>query len=325
MCILIIADIKNNQINPATAELFTAANTIAKDIITPVYLLIPCNDVKITSNYRPDVKTIVIGMSIYNYNAQGLSKAIASIAHDIDAHYIIGLHTPFTIDFLPSISIEYNAHCITQVHTIQHDEHLTFVRGSCSGKLDQYIDIDNKPVIASIAPGSFDEYIADDTDNSINDTINDTINEVTQITIAAAEKQLCTFITKENKDSSLDEADIIIGVGKGIGSKDNLTLIYNFAKIFPHSAVAGSRIVCDYGWLPYSKQVGITGKSIAPRVYIACAISGSSQHIAGIKGAKTIIAINKDKDAPIFNISHYGIVEDIFTFIPQFLEYVKRL
>jgi len=260
-------------------------------------------------------------MSIYNYNAQGLSKAIASIAHDIKAHYIIGLHTPFTIDFLPSISIEYNAHCITQVHTIQHDEHLTFVRGSCSGKLDQYIDIDNKPVVASIALGSFDEYAAYDT----NDSINDSINEVTQINMDTAEKQLCTYITKENNDSSLDEADIIIGVGKGIGSKYNLIIIYNFAKIFSHSAVAGSRIVCDYGWLPYSKQVGITGKSIAPRVYIACAISGSSQHIAGIKGAKTIIAINKDKDAPIFNISHYGIVEDIFTFIPQFLEYVKRL
>ncbi|HRR61144.1 MAG TPA: electron transfer flavoprotein subunit alpha/FixB family protein [Spirochaetota bacterium] len=318
MSILIIADIKNNQINPATAELFTAANIIAKDITTPVYLLIPCNDVKITSNYRPDVTTIVIGMGIYHYNAPGLSKAIASIAHDIEAHYIIGLHTPFTIDFLPSVSIEYNAHCVTQVHTIEYDEHLTLARGSYSGKLDQFVSIvDDKPVVASITPGSFDEYGAKDAD--------DLINKVIEINIDTAIKQWCTFIISENKDSSLDEADIIIGVGKGIGSKDNLTLIYNFAKFFPHSAVAGSRIVCDYGWLPYSKQVGITGKSISPKVYIACAISGSSQHIAGIKGAKTIIAINKDPYAPIFNVSHYGIVEDIFTFIPQFLEYIQRL
>ena len=193
MSILIIADIKNNQINPATAELFTAANTIAKDIITPVYLLIPCNDVKITSNYRPDVKTIVIGMSIYNYNAQGLGKAIASIAHDIKAHCIIGLHTPFTIDFLPSISIEYNAHCITQVHTIQHDEHLAFVRGSCSGKLDQYIFIEDQPVVASIAPGSFDKYVADDTNNSINDSINEATQINMDINMDTAEKQLCTL------------------------------------------------------------------------------------------------------------------------------------
>lgn len=315
MSIVVIADVKSRSVNPSTNELITAAQQIAKMKSMPVYLLIPFGNIGGDSYCSGDFKTCIVNLNIEQYTAPVLIKHITAFLQEVSVSYIIGLHTPFTIDFMPALSVALNAKCITQIHSINTCESVTVIRGSHAGKLDQHIVINETPVILTILPGSFDPYTISDVQKS----------EIIAINILETDKCVnCEFITKDMTDKSLDEADVIIGAGKGIGSKENLNVIYEFAKVFQHSAVAGSRIVCDYGWLPYSKQIGITGKSISPKVYIACAISGSSQHVAGIKGAKTIIAINKDPYAPIFNVAHYGIVADIFEFIPQFIDFVKQ-
>jgi len=120
----------------------------------------------------------------------------------------------------------------------------------------------------------------------------------------------------EESARDLEEADVIVAVGRGIGNKDNIYLARDLVKIFPSSALAASRIVCDRGWLPYQHQVGITGKTVTPKVYLACGISGTSQHLAGMKDSRIIVAVNSDPGAPFFNYAHYGITEDIITFIP---------
>ena len=315
MSILVIADVKNQTVNPSTLELITIAQKIAKQKNLPVNLLIPFVNIGGDSYCASDFKTYILNINLEQYSAPILVKHISKIIREVDATYIIGLHTPFTIDYVPSLSVNLNTQCITQIHSLETKESVTVIRGSHAGKLDQHIVINETPIIITILPGSFEPYTISEMQN----------NNITTIDIPEVDKRVnCEFITKEMTDKSLDEADVIVGAGKGIGSQENVSLVYEFAKVFPHSAVAGSRIVCDYGWLPYSKQIGITGKSISPKVYIACAISGSSQHVAGIKGAKTIIAINKDPYAPIFNVSHYGIVADIFEFIPQFIDFVKE-
>ncbi|MGQ9843089.1 MAG: electron transfer flavoprotein subunit alpha/FixB family protein [Spirochaetota bacterium] len=314
MSILVIADVKRGTVNPSTLELITIAQNIAKIKNLSINLLVPFGNIGGDSYCSHDFITYILNGNIEQYRAITLVKHISNVIQQVGATYILGLHTPFTIDFVPSLSVGIDAQCITQIHTVDATGSITVIRGSNAGKLDQHILINETPIILTIVPGSFEPYTISQIQN----------NNIITIDIPIEEKQVnCEFFTKDMTDKSLDEADVIVGAGKGIGSQDNLRIVYEFAKVFLHSAVAGSRIVCDYGWLPYSRQIGVTGKSISPKVYIACAISGSSQHVAGIKGAKKIIAINKDPHAPIFNVSHYGVVADIFEFIPQFIDFVK--
>jgi electron transfer flavoprotein alpha subunit len=120
--------------------------------------------------------------------------------------------------------------------------------------------------------------------------------------------------------ADLTEADTIIAAGNGIGSEANLDLLRELAELFPHGAVAGTRIVCDRGWLGYARQVGITGTTVTPALYIACGISGATQHRVGMHGSQFVVAINTDPGAPIFNEADLCIVEDLTTFIPRLLE-----
>jgi electron transfer flavoprotein alpha subunit len=124
--------------------------------------------------------------------------------------------------------------------------------------------------------------------------------------------------------TGITEADVIVSVGQGLGDKENLDLIYQLAALFPKSAVAGSRIVCDLGWLEYSCQVGVTGATVAPQLYIACGISGAVQHVMGMRSSGYVVAINKDPAAAIFQVADICVIEDLATFIPTFIELYEK-
>jgi len=121
----------------------------------------------------------------------------------------------------------------------------------------------------------------------------------------------------------LNAADIIVSVGRGIKEKENIAVVEALAQALG-AELAASRPICDAGWLPMDRQVGSSGQTVSPKVYVAVGISGAIQHLVGMKGAKTVVAINKDPDAPIFEVAHYGIVGDLFEVVPALVEEIKK-
>jgi len=185
----------------------------------------------------------------------------------------------------------------------------TFTRPMFQGKLTATVRASSSPVIVTMQIGAFRA-------DAVRRGGTASISAVDVAIDTAGIRQQPEAPFQEAKQAvDLSQAERIVAVGRGIKSQDNLPLAQNLAKAMG-AELAASRPICDSGWLPMERQVGSSGQTVAPRLYVALGISGAIQHLVGMKGSRTIVAINKDADAPIFEVADYGIVGDLFEIVP---------
>jgi len=319
--IALIIEHENGNIKPSIYELLSMAKRISTREECEIFLVIIGEE----SDKRLKSISANTGCDIYAVSTPGLKKYKGSLCKEIllkffckeSFDYICAPHSISGMDYAPALSIDLKAPCITSVEDVLFEEgKIYFVRSMFGGKLSAKFAKGECPVILTIQPGSFKPFFSVKTDSG----------KVIKMVFECGEGDIEFTGTRVSPSlgSELDKADVIVSGGRGIGEKENYKYIELMAKVFKRSAPGASRPICDYGWATYSKQVGITGTLVSPKLYIACGISGASQHVEGMRGSQFIVAINTDPDAPVFQIADICVVADTIEFIRLFVKKAKN-
>jgi len=225
-------------------------------------------------------------------------------------------HTAVGMELAPFISEKINAPLATDIVKIEDvDGKIHVHKYVFSNKLLAEFELkENQTYVITIRQGEFKEEV---------DEKSGKIEERTFTPPDSLSKRFLEYVEPEEVGVDISKAEIIVSVGRGIEDEGNIELAEELAEIL-NGVVAGSRPVIDSGWLPKERQVGISGKTVKPKLYLALGISGAFQHIVGMKDSDLIIAINRDPEAPIFQVAHYGVVGDIFDVVPELIERLRK-
>jgi electron transfer flavoprotein alpha subunit len=241
------------------------------------------------------------------YSADGWVAALEQVLAEVKPGYVVFPHTYQVRDYAAKLATRMGQVLIGDVTAIQAGP--TFVRQWMQGKLNaEYKHVGDGVCFVSVQAGSF-QVSEQETGNSEQRAVHVTLDAAVVRTKAGAP------FREAAQTVDLGAAQMIVSVGRGIGEQENLKLVEELASALG-AELAASRPICDAGWLPMERQVGSSGQTVAPKVYLAVGISGAIQHLVGMKGAKTVIAINKDADAPIFEVADVGVVGDLFEVVP---------
>jgi electron transfer flavoprotein alpha subunit len=250
-----------------------------------------------------------------DYTADGWTSALEQLVKAHGPSYVLFPHTYQVRDFAPKLAARFGGTLISDV--ISFHAGPVFVRQLFQGKLNaDFRPVGSGMVFVSIQAGAFRA-----------ESLEDGSAPVEVFTPQLDAGQIRTKPQQPFREAAravdLSAAELIVSVGRGIKEKDNIPVVEELARVMG-AELAASRPICDNGWLPMERQVGSSGQTVSPKMYMAIGISGAIQHLVGMKGAKTIVAINKDANAPIFEVADYGIVGDLFEVVPALVEAVKK-
>jgi electron transfer flavoprotein alpha subunit len=242
-----------------------------------------------------------------------LVAAMAAFLKNEAPGWVLMADTTFGRHLAPVLAARLSAACVSGVEMVGGDDRgIVLTRAVWGGKFRVAVRVESPMALVTVAGGAFaGQPAAGGQEAPIHWRCSDA---------ADGGRRHLKRIQAREADIGLSQARVIVAAGTGIGDADRLDLVRALAGRIPGAVVAGSRPVCDRGWLPYDRQVGITGATVAPALYIACGISGAPQHLAGMSGAELVVAINKDPKAAMFNHADIGVVEDLKTFLPLLIE-----
>jgi electron transfer flavoprotein alpha subunit len=253
-----------------------------------------------------------------DYTPDAYADAFEQVVRAQEPQYVVMPHTYLVRDFAPKLAARFGKGLVSDcVRMKAEGEVVTFTRRIFLGKMDADVVAKGEPpVFATFQSGA---YRAEQAERGAGAGVESMPVEVGEVRM----KPEAPF--QEVKQAvDLSKADVIVAVGRGIKKQENLALAERLAEALGGD-IAASRPICDAGWLPIDRQIGSSGQTVAPKLYVALGISGAIQHLVGMKNSSTIVAVNKDPEAPIFDIADYGIVGDLFEVVPVLTEEIKKL
>lgn len=254
------------------------------------------------------------------YTPDGYVAALAQVIEKLDPKFVIFSHTYQVRDFAPRLAARFGKSFVTDCIGLRLDgSDVVFTRQIFQGKINTDVKVSAvAPVFASFQSGSYRADLAEAGDSTA--PVNSLSVDLSNVTIRTKPEEK---FQEAKQAVDLTQAPLIVAVGRGIKSQDNLPLVEELAKALG-AEIAASRPICDNEWLPMDRQIGSSGQTVAPKLYLAVGISGAIQHVVGMKNSQTIVAINKDPEAPIFDIADYGIVGDLFEIVPALTAEIRK-
>ncbi len=318
--ILVFIEHKDCVLNKISLEAITAAQTIGKELGLGVGAVIPCgNDCNLAdeiSQYNLEKVIVAKNEKLSTYTPDGYTDAFEQIIKSENPQFVIMAHTYQVRDFCPKLAARFGKEMLGDVIRYSNDGgSLTFTRRIFLGKLDADVKIEgDAPYFVTFQSGAFRGDNAEKGSASV---------ETVDVEVGDLRMEPEEPFQEAKASVDLTKSEVIIAVGRGIKSEENIKIAEELAEVLG-ADIAASRPICDSEWLPIDRQIGSSGQTVAPKLYIALGISGAIQHIVGMKNAGTIVAINKDAEAPIFDIADYGIVGDLFDAVPVLVEEINK-
>lgn len=320
--VLVFIEHRDGVLNKTSLEAVAAAQGLGSQLQQPVSAVILGDNIDALAgdiaNY--DLARVVKATNpgLAQYTPDGYSNAMEGVVRQLDPQLVVMPHTYLVRDFAPKLATRFQKSLISDCIRAQvSGASITFTRRIFLGKLDADVVSDGAaPVFATFQSGAYRPDQATRGSGAAIEEMSVDVGEIRMTPEAPFQE------VKQAVD--LSKAEIIVAVGRGIKSKDNLALAEKLAAALG-ADLAASRPICDAEWLPIDRQIGSSGQTVAPKLYVALGISGAIQHLVGMKNSGTIVAINKDPEAPIFDIADYGIVGDLFEAVPVLTEEIKKI
>src|SRR5271168_1738070 len=325
MKILLITEQRDAQWNKVSFETLAAAQQIVqqtKGTLTGVVIgkgVAPLADQ--LAGYQVDEVLLVDHDLLDKYTPDGYSLALRQVIESVKPDLVLLPHTYQVRDFAPKLAASMSKGMIGDCVDYRYENgKLSFVRQMFQGRTSADVVFTGEgPWIASFQASAFRADLA--TKHSSGTA------PIKSVSVELKPEQIRTKpldLFREAKQAvDLTQAPILVSVGRGIKAPENIPLAEKLAKLMG-GEICASRPICDEGWLPMDRQIGSSGETVAPKLYFALGISGAIQHVVGMKGARTIAAINKDQNAPIFEVADYGVVGDLFDVVPAVTEEIKK-
>lgn len=315
---LVFIEQRSGKIKKASLEAASKTAELAKELNADVEAITVGNEIEnlsILGSYGICKLTHYKNGDLTDYSSSAYTEIVAKHANDNGFTDVVLSNTALGKDLAPRIAVKIDAGITVDCTTVEIDgDDLKFTRPVYAGKAFVEVKITNEKKVFTLRPNVFPA--KDDNECEV---------EVKEQEVDNPNLD-CRVVELKKSEGKLDvaEADIIVSGGRGMKGPENFNLIEDLASVLG-AATGASRAVVDAGWRPHSEQVGQTGKTVSPSLYVAVGISGAIQHLAGMRSSKYIVAINKDKDAPIFQVADYGIAGDAFEVVPALIEELKKI
>ncbi len=313
MSVLAVAEHRNGELRDVSFELLTAGRELADAAGADLHVAVISGDAEAFAEElnREGVDAIHAVTYGDEFNHDVYVQAIEALAADLDPTFLLAPNSVNGLDYAPAIAESLDLPLVTDVIDLAYDDGLVATREMYGSKVETTIEVDGDRAAVTVRPTEWPPA------EGLGDA------EIGVVDVAIDESAIGSTITGFEEaaegDVNLEDAEFIVSIGRGIEEEENLELIEELCEV-TGATMGSSRPIVDNDWLPDNRQVGQSGAVVTPDVYIAIGISGAVQHVAGMKGSDTIIAINTDPNAPIFDIADYGIVGDLFEVVPALIE-----